>query len=65
MLAANGVPPSLGHTGADAHTAADSLTAAAQGLRGASRRADVVAVESDFRLVPVLRGGYPLARPIS
>ena len=43
MLAGNGVTPSLGHTEADARTAADSLTAAAASLRtvGAGRRPTV------------------------
>jgi N-acetylglucosamine-6-phosphate deacetylase len=35
MLTGNGVTPSLGHTDADARTAADSLTAAAGSLRAA------------------------------
>ena len=45
MLTGNGVTPSLGHTDADARTAADSLTAAAESLRaggaGAGRRPTV------------------------
>ena len=46
MLAGNGVTPSLGHTDADARTAADSLTVAAESLRagrrtGAGRRPTV------------------------
>ena len=45
MLTGNGVTPSLGHTDADARTAADSLTVAAESLRaggaGAGRRPTV------------------------
>lgn len=45
MLTGNGVTPSLGHTNADARTAADSLTVAAASLRavgaGAGRRPTV------------------------
>ncbi|MDI3212179.1 N-acetylglucosamine-6-phosphate deacetylase [Arthrobacter sp. AL12] len=45
MLTSNGVTPSLGHTDADARTAADSLTVAAESLRaggpGAGRRPTV------------------------
>ncbi|HSN34985.1 MAG TPA: amidohydrolase family protein [Arthrobacter sp.] len=60
MLAANGVTPSLGHTAADARTAADSLAAAAETLRGTGRRPTVTHL---FNGMPPLhhRGPGPVA----